>query len=507
MPFQVAAIIFITFSAVFGAFMAPRSGDYTRIQIATAWFLLGVVAFVVSDDLAALIIMLPISVALSRVSAEKRIYFYIATLTAVPVFLSANLPFPGLNYLIELNFTKIHTLVVLGPIFLAALSKKPPPVLRKADLCILLFILLVGVLSIRNQSFTSMLRTIIDQMILGFIPYITISRTLTNREHFENALKAFFTGILITAMLGVISTLRSWNIYSTLSDSILNYKSFSDYRNGFLRIGVTSTPVQVGLFMGLGLALSFLYRRTKEITAPTQLLLAAMFLGVCFTTGSRGGWLSGAVVFSLYLILLRAKPSMRSLVAMGLGATAIFGFVLILNDSVSVSDQYGTFAYRTELIKTAMLQIRDTPLFGTPDILILPRFQHLRQGEGIIDIVNVFIGIALFHGLISLALFCYAHFSTIAAGIKTLNIIDRSDASPDDKLKSKSILSIICACQIGFMVLISTISGASTIMHFSYIFLALLIGATRAMSVKHSQPLRSKIRSADVQLQKTVMNT
>jgi O-antigen ligase len=46
------------------------------------------------------------------------------------------------------------------------------------------------------------------------------------------------------------------------------------------------------------------------------------------------------------------------------------------------------------------------PLFGAWDFLQLPVMQQLKQGQGIIDVVNTYLGVALASGLVGLALFC-----------------------------------------------------------------------------------------------------
>jgi O-antigen ligase len=63
-------------------------------------------------------------------------------------------------------------------------------------------------------------------------------------------------------------------------------------------------------------------------------------------------------------------------------------------------------AYRERLFEISLGVVLDHPLFGAWDFLQLPVMQQLRQGEGIIDVVNSYLGIALASGFVGLALFC-----------------------------------------------------------------------------------------------------
>jgi O-antigen ligase len=62
--------------------------------------------------------------------------------------------------------------------------------------------------------------------------------------------------------------------------------------------------------------------------------------------------------------------------------------------------------YRERLFEISLGVVLDHPYFGAWDFLQLPVMQQLRQGQGIIDIVNTYLGVALASGLVGLALFC-----------------------------------------------------------------------------------------------------
>jgi O-antigen ligase len=61
--------------------------------------------------------------------------------------------------------------------------------------------------------------------------------------------------------------------------------------------------------------------------------------------------------------------------------------------------------YRESLLENATIVIKRNPWFGSVDYLTAPEMERMRQGQGIIDIVNTYIGIALEYGLVGLGLF------------------------------------------------------------------------------------------------------
>jgi O-antigen ligase len=62
-----------------------------------------------------------------------------------------------------------------------------------------------------------------------------------------------------------------------------------------------------------------------------------------------------------------------------------------------------SIAYRNELLDTALALLRQSPWLGVPNYAA--QMQDLKQGEGIIDIVNSYIAIALDAGFIGVAVY------------------------------------------------------------------------------------------------------
>ena len=113
--------------------------------------------------------------------------------------------------------------------------------------------------------------------------------------------------------------------------------------------------------------------------------------------------------------------------------------------------------YRQQLIDNAMIVIQRNPWLGSFDYRSTPEMQSLTQGQGIIDIVNTYIGIALSVGLIGLMLFvCF--FAAVLLGIRKGM---RSFSNKDDE--ARRLGRALLATLAGILITIVTVSSITVI--------------------------------------------
>jgi O-antigen ligase len=138
--------------------------------------------------------------------------------------------------------------------------------------------------------------------------------------------------------------------------------------------------------------------------------LALLLLGI-WAPVSRGPWL-GALVGMAVLILTHSRP-LKQAATVGIMAGMVAGALLaspLADKLLSVLPFIGTVdefneTYRKRLFEISLDVIAMNPLFGSFTYLQLPIMQSLKQGQGIIDIVNSYIGLALTYGLVGLSFF------------------------------------------------------------------------------------------------------
>jgi O-antigen ligase len=119
-----------------------------------------------------------------------------------------------------------------------------------------------------------------------------------------------------------------------------------------------------------------------------------------------------AVVYFVYILLGPHLKKSLVLIFLSIGALSIATAMklpgteklLVLLPFIGTTDQ-SNVDYRNNLFDKSLIVIQKNPLFGSVDYLHTPEMQSMVQGEGIVDVVNSYLGVALEYGLICLALF------------------------------------------------------------------------------------------------------
>lgn len=483
--------IVYTFAAIAGAFfVAPKSGDYPLTRIIAYWAIATAAIFLLPYKLLVLFLLGCVLVVLGQGSPASRVAVYAGVLMAVPDYYSAQIPFPGINYLIDIDPAKIATLFLFGPLFLAKAFAPASKKLRIVDGLLLAYVLLTGVLSIRDLPFTSMLRSTVDQFLLIYMPYIAISRSLETQEDVDNVLKALFVTCLICAGIGLVSLVTHWNYYLRF-DPGAGFKAFIETRNGLLRIYSTTSTTLLALTMGAGIVTAFYLRSQKMLPGLYFMGAAFVFAFAAFATGSRGGWLSAILAVGSWYVFERMGAGVRRLFMLALGAAVAALVAAVFQDSAILQDEYGTYSYRAELMRVSVAQIAQRPLFGSADFMALPSFQALRQGEGIIDLVNTYLQVTLYYGLTGLALFLGANLAVLRSGLRALKDLPPLKTASAGDARERKVLSLLLAMLLGYLGLLATTSTVSYIWNFGYLLLALNVAQVRVMAAAKTAPAPS----------------
>ena len=165
------------------------------------------------------------------------------------------------------------------------------------------------------------------------------------------------------------------------------------------------------------------------------------------------------------MFLLTGKYVVRRLIFAG-----VLGIVVVTSLSVVPgSEKYlnlipflgeseqNTITYRQQLFENSIVVIKKHPLFGSINYLSTPEMEAMRQGEGIIDIVNTYLQVSLESGLVGLFLFI-GFFGSVSWRIH--NTIRRKHAKgTEELLLGRALLATIA----GIMFIIFTVSSISSI--------------------------------------------
>jgi len=328
------------------------------------------------------------------------------------------------------------------------------------------YIILQFALMLNVSTFTNTLRhgvfyTAIDI----FLPYYVASRALKNLAGFRDALTAFVVAALVLSATAAFEFVRHWLLYGSLGNALgVDWKMGKYLQRGdVLRVsGSTGHPIVLGYVMAVAIWFMLYLRKSISNTPAWVLGLTALMVGLVVPV-SRGPWMGAAVMLVVFIATGPAPAKgFAKLFLLGLIALPILLISPAGQDIVNYLPFVGkvnedTVAYRQLLVQIATQVILQNPLFGAYDYIYSAAFQELKQGEGIIDIVNTYVGIGLGSGLVGLFLFT-GFFITVAAGIfKTMRSLpDRDD---ETYLLGRVLFTVL----LGIMVTIATVSSIEVI--------------------------------------------
>lgn len=477
----------IAFSAlgVIAAFMFRPRQAHTRESTRAAAFWLSTTPFIyfIPNALLVLFICGAMLVAVSQGRAINRAALYFGALVAIPTSIIGAVPFPGLNYLVELDFSKTACLTLLLPFALVA---KAPAVRRyapTAGVILTALALLYSAQIFRAANLTSGIRASLDFFLLLVAPYIAIVRFLKTPEDVEGVLSMFlFIGVLFF-FSEMISVATDWNFYN-FAAAIRDIPRFADFRYGVVRTGVTVVPILAGFVMALAFLSVEYFRRLDKMGAALAWTLRSMFVIGCLVTVSRGAWLAFAAAGAAFWLFADAPRALRPLaVAFGVLVVLPAAVYLFFNADFSGIDKFGTFDFRRELLRASFVQIAEKPLFGDPNYIASGNFDHLEVG-GLIDVVNYYLEIVLQHGIVGLVLFFWI-FVSLFVGLLSLG---KGLKARDDR-RAELQRAVMLAILGSYLLMMATISAVSICAHIG-VFACALAAAFLAIE-------RKRLRSPD----------
>lgn len=323
----------------------------------------------------------------------------------------------GIGYILNIDHLRLGSMILLVWAAAELMGMKRPP--RAAsffwiDALVVAYQLLRFLLVVPHSTVTTLVRTAVESLLDVLLPYFVVSRGLRSMEDFRFAVGYFLMGLSFVAAVGVGETLIQHNLYSGLQTiyDVHWQLTYMLMRGSLIRIqAVTPEPIILAFVMLFGLALAYWLKGDKWRRPSVRVLFGALVVAE-IATFSRGPWLGAAIVI-LAIVAMR-KMSLASfriaLVTLVIGGIvmkaagadqqivgalgAIFG---------SEQADLSSIEYRRELLDTALALIKQSPWTGVPNYAA--QMQSLRQGEGIIDIVNSYVAIMLDAGVFGLAIY------------------------------------------------------------------------------------------------------
>ncbi len=374
---------------------------------------------------------------------KSRVIYFLVLLFALPI-LMVDIPAVGIRYLFSLTYPR---LLILTLLLLPMLKSRSPMRLYAltTDKWVMLYVCLLSVAAFRDNTYSNALRASFLFFVDIFVPYFMLSRYLTDQAQLNRALVALLVGMAPVACIAVFETVKHWHLYNVLTIALTGKDpSFGyDIRGGGLRAtAIFKGPIILGYVMLIGIGL-FLYLKPMIKNQKTLMLVGLGLLGGLLASVARGPWVACVILGAAFIwtgsyrLSRLALFGLSGVVSLALLSLTEKGSKFIDLLPIIGSVRSDTIDYRARLIDMSWIVFKRHPWFGSTTYLETPEMQSMIQGQGIIDIVNSYIQIALANGLAGLALFGLIFFGLL---LKCYLLIKRLPSDETDLVRMGRVL-------------------------------------------------------------------
>ncbi len=467
MPEYFRALVVILFIAtlVFTLSKKAFASTLTTVEInkfRNIWIITTLIAFLSQNFWIFIIVTALYLRYVSRNESNKPSLFLLLLFVIPPIsdFISG---MGMMQNLFEINIFRLLALILLFPIFKSSQAKNDGFKFGKTlpDKAFILFLVLCTILQLRGTSFTDSLRGGFILFLDAFLPYYAFSRGLRSLPELKKAIIALIIATLIAALIGTLEYLKYWLLYDALPKAMHSSWHFGGYmlRGGDIRaMSSLMHPIVLGYLLVVSLGF-YLYLSPTIKNKIYRHLGYFTIMGGLFATMSRGPWVGGVALGLTYLATGK-KPLVKILMLITFGTLFIMMLTVVPGGSKVYNlipylgkTQAENIDYREKLFTNSMIVINRSPYFGSVDFLKEPEMLEMIQGEGIVDVVNTYIGIALMYGYVGLVLFIVVFLSILFSIYKVIKKLP--DKTSEEFLLGRCLISSI----VGLLVIIYTASN------------------------------------------------
>ena len=365
-------------------------------------------------------------------SKVDRLPLFFAISCASPLY-SFTIPgFGVINYLIALSFMSLLVLFLLWP---EVRSRKSRPASHYPFYSIVIaYVIVISLLDTRGNTGTNSLRLFVTYFLSILLPYMAISKSIGSVESLKKCLFTLALCLAPLALIGCFESLKYWKLYSSAFVNVLGENSFLRYgvRGNSLRSSALfASPIVFGYMMVIGIGI-MLFLQKHSTKSNVVKLIFIIFVAALYLTKARGPWLGAIVMAILYIWSGQnrlgnvSKFTLGSVVSIIALSMTSFGEKLIsMLPFVGSTETHeaSTVDYRIKLLEQAQILFQKNPLFGLANYRESTEMEVMRQGQGIIDVVNSYIDIVLSYGIVGLGLFLFIFlglFFTVLKKVRSL---------------------------------------------------------------------------------------
>lgn len=390
---------------------------------------------------------------------------YVFLLCVIPPY-AVTVPMIGLSYLLSADIYVMLALFLVIPALLRLRQNPEAKLIRGLqlmDYLLLSFGLLTSVLYIQAESgygsvysatVPDVLRKIFIFFITVYLPYFLVSRSCITRRSLVDVVAAFTLSCAVMCVIALFEAARSWLLYADMGRNWGLQEKISSYimRGSSLRAMASSGhPLALGTLLAIAFGFWLYLQRylSSRLQRLTGFVLIVLGLLAAY---SRGPWYGAVCIYfafaalSPYALSKLFKAGLAAvIVALGLYLSPLGARVVAVLPALGGQIDYTDIDYRQRLLARTWEIVRDHPLLGDQQALL--RMQDLRQGQGIIDLINTYAGILVGNGFIGLFLFLAFILIALLKSVSSERALRKSD--PD----FAALGACLGACIIGMLLM------------------------------------------------------
>jgi hypothetical protein len=384
------------------------------------WLILTCAVFLAPNFWVFVFVATPLLIRLGRQDSNPAAAF-LFLLYLLPA-VSVRIPLIGQTYLIILDFHLLLTFCLLVPVARRLLNDRNAPAalqLKGTDVLLLAYCLLTSFLFVlpeigrgilMEKTFTDCLRRVVMIFFGLFVPYFVISRTSANRAAINDMIASFTIKCTLLATVAIFESARGWLLYGEVRSRWGGGAGGYLARGGDIRaMASTGHPLILGYVLALAFGLWLYLQQGVESRASRILITGVLIFGLV-AAYSRGPWLAAIVIYVAFAALgprgltrIFKAAAVMSLLGVAVAVSPLGKKVASVIPYFGGTVDKGNIDYRDRLAARSWEIIMGQPLFGDQRALL--KMESLRQGEGIIDLINGYVIILLNNGFVGLSLF------------------------------------------------------------------------------------------------------
>ena len=453
----VVLFIGLTIFALAKPLMARYADPVTYVRRRNVWIIVTALGFTMPSIWLYALIVMPLLYIQAKKDSNP-VALYVIVVYAIP-HSSVQIPTIGIGQLFDLNQPRMLAFAILMPLMfrrhaVAGMSERRG--LTYMDWCVLGLGLLQIALAMPYDSVTNSLRRATVYFLDIFAVFYVFARVAPVEKTVREIIACIVLMAALLSGVAIFESFRGWLLYIGIGPVWGAIEPFTAYilRGGLLRAQASlGHSLTLGYYASLGLGLWFYLSARETAIFKKSVVLMLLCAGV-FVSGSRGAWITSFLGYACYVAL---RPNAGRYLAKALPVLIVaFAAVYMspLKESVidklpiiGTSDQ-DTVEYRQQIAEVSWRLIQQNPFFGDP--FALRNMQALKQGQGIVDIMNGYANVAVFSGGVGFALFV----GTFAIGLgRTLSGMVRVRQSDPDMA---ALGATLIACMVSTLFFIGT---------------------------------------------------